>query len=80
MVYVFENMYIYFLFNLVNNNLCSLILGFFVVNFEGMEVVIVLLDLLKVVEIIILYIFFIKYFFLNSRLFNKEYWVLLINN
>lgn len=53
MVYVFENMYIYFLFNLVNNNLCSLILGFFVVNFEGMEVVIVLLDLLKVVDIII---------------------------
>lgn len=53
MVYVFENMYIDFLFNLVNNNLCSLILGFFVVNFEGMEVVIVLLDLLKGVEIII---------------------------
>lgn len=58
MVYVFENMYIYFLFNLVKvnlvkDNLCSLILGFFVVNFEGMEVVIVLLDLLKVVEIII---------------------------
>lgn len=52
-VYVFENMYIYFLFNLVKDNLCSLILGFFVVNFEGMEVVIVLLDLLKVVEIII---------------------------
>lgn len=63
MVYVFENMYIYFLFNLVNNNLCSLILGFFVVNFEGMEVVIVLLDLLKVVEIIILYILFYKVFF-----------------
>lgn len=58
MVHAPENMYIYFSLNpaKVNpakDNLRSSILGFFVVNSEGMEVVIVSPDSLKVAEITI---------------------------
>lgn len=76
MVHAPENMYIYFSLNPANNNLRSSILGFFVVISEGMEVVIVSPDSLKVAEIT----YSTMYFFLNSRSFNKEYWVLLIKN
>lgn len=68
MVHAPENMYIYFSLNPANNNLRSSILGFFVVISEGMEVVIVSPDSLKIAEITILHILFYKVFFFKQQI------------